>query len=232
MLGLDNIKACFATRDIESCLWALFDVASALIPAKKIVDVIEAIYKVVSRVAKFFDAAEAGARALKRLNGIVEKARKNGGKLPSFCPIPGKSKSAASFAAFSATPGTGSSRALSAAADPVKPPCLTKVGFNPKTWKAHWTSKKPMMEKLLGKKYPKWKDDEGAELLNDWFEMIRDGRFEFKGIATIKKDHDPGLIFRYNGHTLVLQMDGTFWTFLQDGGGMNPNDFQWLSGGM
>ncbi|WP_314244125.1 hypothetical protein [Streptomyces sp. DSM 40907] len=230
MLGLDNIKACFATRDVEPCLWALFDVASSLIPVKKIGDVIQGIYKVATRVYKFFDAAEAGARSLKRLKSLIEKARKAGGRLPAFCLAP-KSKSASASVGFSAT--AGSARMSSTADDPLKPPCLTKVGFYPNTWKEHWKRKKPMMEKLLGKKYPKWKDDEGAGLLDDWFQMITDGRFEFKGIATMKKDHDAGLVFRYQGHTLVLRMDGTFWTFLKDGGGgMNPADFHWLSGGL
>ncbi|MEU0670216.1 hypothetical protein ABZ508_32975 [Streptomyces lavendulocolor] len=229
MLGADNIKACLATREVESCLWALFDVASALIPVKKIGDVIEAIYTVVTRISKFFDAAEAGARSLKRLNALVEKVRKKGPSTP-LCLSPAKPKSVAKsagqrVAAFA--PGATGAGDVSAAADPVKPPCLTKIGTN-KNWKAHWQSKKSIMETHLGKKYPKWKEDEGAEMLDDWLEMIKSGRLKFQGVATIKKDQPPALIFQGEDLTLVLDMSGTFWSLLKGDTGF-VKSLQWIS---
>ncbi|MEU9415279.1 hypothetical protein [Streptomyces sp. NPDC048272] len=216
MLGLDNIKACFATRDVESCLWALFDVASALIPVKKIGDVIEAIYKVVTRVAKFFDAAEAGARALKRLDGIVEKARKHGPSVP-FCLV--KPKSLAGPARFT------TSAAGPAAQNAVpEPPCLKAVTRGPNL-KNHFRDHKGLAENLLGKKYAKWKTDEGQEYLDDMFELVTSGRAKFKGVGKLHKpDHDgtysDKLIFEGDGVTLVLKMDGEFQTLLESGKGM------------
>ncbi|MEU9983580.1 hypothetical protein [Streptomyces sp. NPDC050856] len=225
MLGADNIKACFATREIESCLWALFDVASALIPVKKIGDVIEAIYTVVTRISKFFDAAEVGARSLKRLNALVEKVRKKGPSAP-FCPSVAKPKSVAK-SAMQTAPGAAGARVALAADDPVKPPCLTKIGTN-KNWKAHWQSKKSIMEAHLSKKYPKWKEDEGAEMLDDWLEMIKSGRLKFQGVATIKKDQPPALIFQGEDLTLVLDMNGTFWSLLKGDTGF-VKSLQWIA---
>ncbi|MFG2619389.1 hypothetical protein ACGFXC_17440 [Streptomyces sp. NPDC048507] len=224
MLGLDNIKACFATREVESCLWALFDVASNLIPLKKVGDVIEAIYKVVTRVAKFFDAAEAGARSVKRLKSIIEKVRKNGHKVPQ-CLVPG-AKSAARTAPSPAV--DKGARAAIAADDPAVPPCITKITPGGNKWKDHWTRKRVYMERLLGKKYPKWKEDEGAELLDDMLGRITGGHWKFKGIATIKVNEPAGYVFQGDGLTLILRLDGSFYTLLEDGSGMITG-LQWVS---
>ncbi|MFD4911895.1 hypothetical protein ACFWNR_01535 [Streptomyces virginiae] len=217
MLGLDNIKACFATRDIESCLWALFDVASALIPAKKIVDVIEAIYKVVTRVAKFFDAAEAGARALKRLNGTIEKVRKSGPSV-AFCLVKPKSLAAPSrFAVSAAGPAAQN--------DVPEPPCLKAVTRGPNL-KDHFRDHKGLAEAVLGKKYGKWKTPEGGDqYLKDMFELVSTQRVKYKGVGKLHKaDHDgqhsDKLIFEGEGVTLVLKLDGEFQTLLESGKGM------------
>ncbi|MFG2487190.1 hypothetical protein ACGFSI_31100 [Streptomyces virginiae] len=217
MLGLDNIKACFATRDIESCLWALFDVASALIPAKKIVDVIEAIYKVVTRVAKFFDAAEAGARALKRLNGTIEKVRKSGPSV-AFCLV--KPKSLAAPARFAASTAGAAARN-----DVPEPPCLKAVARGPNL-KNHFRDHKGLAEAVLGKKYGKWKTPEGGDqYLKDMFELVSTQRLKYKGVGKLHKpDHDgqhsDKLIFEGEGVTLVLKLDGEFQTLLESGKGM------------
>ncbi|MFB7253820.1 hypothetical protein [Streptomyces nojiriensis] len=223
MLGLDNIKACFATREIEPCLWALFDVASSLIPIKKVGDVIEAIYKVTTRVYKFFDAAEAGARSLKRLKGIIEKVRKNGKTVP-VCLIKPKSL-AASGAFLKGTPG----RAVSAAqSETPEIPCIKSVTRGPNL-KNHFRDHKGLTEKLLGKKYGKWKEDEGQEFLDDLTQLVlKDQRLKFEGVGTLPRPDADGtysqkLIFRGEGLTVVLKPNGEFQTLLESGMGMDKS---------
>ena len=48
-----------------------------------------------------------------------------------------------------------------------------------------------MLEDVLGRKYPKWKDDEGATFLIDLLEMIRGGKLAYKGMGTLNKPQGP-----------------------------------------
>ncbi|MGW0364171.1 hypothetical protein [Streptomyces sp. NPDC002990] len=218
MLGLDNIKACFATRELESCLWALFDVASSLIPVKKVGDVIEAIYKVVTRVAKFFDAAEAGARALKRSNAIIEKVRKNGHQ-PPLCLVKPKAR-APQAASLMRTAG------LAAQSATPEVPCIKAITRGPNL-KNHFRDHKGLLENFLGKKYGKWKTDEGQEFLDDLTKLVlTDKRLKFEGMGTLPRPDADGaystkLIFRGEGLTVVLKPTGEFQTLLESGLGMD-----------
>ncbi|MFJ4968350.1 hypothetical protein [Streptomyces sp. NPDC088755] len=90
-----------------------------------------------------------------------------------------------------------------------------------KNFKAHYLKHKELLEDVLGKKYPKWKYDEGATFLVDLLEMIRSGKFKYEGIGTLNRDSGPGLIFRGQGLTLVLKAPGEFWTLLKSGTGMD-----------
>ncbi|MFE1555324.1 hypothetical protein ACFW6V_10065 [Streptomyces sp. NPDC058734] len=222
VLGLDNIKQCFATREVEPCLWALFDVASNAIPLKKVGDVIEAIYKVVTRVAKFFDAAEAGARAVKRLKSIIERVRKNGHQAP-LCLIKPKSLAGA---AVSASPASLKSTASAVAAgETPEPPCIKGITRGPNL-KNHFRDHRGLMENLLKKKYGKWKADEGQEFLDDIAKLVlKEQRLKFKGTGTLPRPDADGtystkLIFEGEGLTLVLKPDGEFQTLLESGVGM------------
>ena len=62
--------------------------------------------------------------------------------------------------------------------------CSIKPGKN---FKDHFIRHKGLLEDYLGKKYPKWKVDEGAEFLKD-IEILRDsGKLVHVGQGTIKK---------------------------------------------
>lgn len=77
LLGVNNVKRCFAEGDIESCLWSLVDVGSLVLMVGKIPAVSKAIVAVVSGVAKFFEKARWGKKILKSLREIIEKYRKS-----------------------------------------------------------------------------------------------------------------------------------------------------------
>ncbi|MEU9198413.1 hypothetical protein [Streptomyces hundungensis] len=214
VIGVNNVKRCAGEGDIESCLWAVVDIATLLTVVGKLPRVAAAIATVVSGIHKFFEAAEWGKRTLTWLRTIIEKARKVGHKLP-VCLTKGLvaqnrillSKSSMNSAQAAETPGL---------------PCLKAITAG-KNFKAHFLSKKALLEKLLGKKYPKWKDDEGMEFLSDLFELVRSGRLKYEGLGTIKVGHDAALIFRGEELTLVLRIDGEFWTLLENGSGMADN---------
>ncbi|WP_327326159.1 hypothetical protein OG735_29490 [Streptomyces sp. NBC_01210] len=76
VLGVNNVKRCFGQGDIESCLWALVDVASLVAVLGKIPAVSKAIVAITSGVAKFFEKAQWGRKILKQLKAIIEKYRK------------------------------------------------------------------------------------------------------------------------------------------------------------
>ena len=90
-----------------------------------------------------------------------------------------------------------------------------------KNFKPHYLKHRALLENKLGKKYPKWKDDEGAGFTKDLDEMISSGRLKDEGLGTLKKDQEAGRIFRGEGLTLVLKQDGEFWTLLESGTGMD-----------
>ncbi|MFJ1704204.1 LamG domain-containing protein [Kitasatospora sp. NPDC088346] len=97
--------------------------------------------------------------------------------------------------------------------------CLRLAITAGKNFKAHYLDHRALMEKVLGKKYPKWKTDEGAEFLGDLQEMIKSGRFKDEGLGTLNRDSGPGRVFRGEGLTLILTEGGEFWTLLQSGTG-------------
>ncbi|MCX4587129.1 hypothetical protein [Streptomyces sp. NBC_01481] len=66
----------------------------------------------------------------------------------------------------------------------------------------------------------------GAEFLADLFELVRSGRFKYKGMGTLPHPDADGtypakLIFRGEGLTMVLKPGGEWQTLLEAGAGMD-----------
>jgi len=77
------------------------------------------------------------------------------------------------------------------------------------------------LEKLLDKKYPKYKVDEGVQFIQDIQKIIRDRTVEFVGKGTLEKGGEVYNIFRGNGLTVILKASGEWVTLLQSGTGMD-----------
>jgi hypothetical protein len=88
-------------------------------------------------------------------------------------------------------------------------------------FKDHYLRHRKLIEDLLGKKYPKWKGDEGAEFARDLTSLINGNRLALVGRGTLAKDQPWSWIYRGEGLTLVLRQDGSFWTLLESGKGMD-----------
>ncbi|WP_152648568.1 RHS repeat-associated core domain-containing protein [Streptacidiphilus anmyonensis] len=88
-------------------------------------------------------------------------------------------------------------------------------------FKAHYLKHRSLLEKVLGKNYPKWKEDEGATFRKDLEDMISSGRLNSEGLGTFKVGHPAAQVFRGEGLTLLLRQDGEFWTLLESGAGMD-----------
>jgi RHS repeat-associated protein len=112
---------------------------------------------------------------------------------------------------------------------------LTAYAPNPWTWidplglnctaganfKDHFLRHKALLERLLGKKYPKWSATHGAEFLQDIDKLIADGTLTHVGQGTLKKGQPPMNIFRGQGLTLVTKPGGEFVTLLESGKGLD-----------
>ena len=91
-----------------------------------------------------------------------------------------------------------------------------------KNFKDHYIRHKGLLEKLMGKKYPKYKDsNNGMEFLQDLSKLIKDGSLEYQGLGTLKKGAEPMNIYRGKGLTLVTKTNGEFVTLLERGIGMD-----------
>ncbi|PIT13102.1 RHS repeat domain-containing protein [Snodgrassella alvi] len=104
--------------------------------------------------------------------------------------------------------------------------CSIKSGKN---FKDHFIRHKGILERYFGKKYPKWKVDEGAEFLKD-IETLRDsGKLIHVGQGTLKKGQPLMEIYRGEGMTYVAKKlpDGTeeFVTLIESGKGMDLGIF-------
>jgi hypothetical protein len=84
-----------------------------------------------------------------------------------------------------------------------------------------------LLEKLLGKHYPKWKVDFGTEFLRDLDGLIQSGRLRYLGKGTLKAGQPWGHIFEGEGLTLILRGDGSYWTLMKSGEGL-ANTIQML----
>ena len=108
----------------------------------------------------------------------------------------------------------------------IDPLGLTGCSIKPgKNFKDHFIRHKGLLEKYLGKKYPKWKVNEGAEFLKD-IEMLRDsGKLVYIGQGTIKKGQPLMEIYRGEGMTYISKKlpNGTeeFVTLIESGKGMD-----------
>ena len=100
--------------------------------------------------------------------------------------------------------------------------CSISAGKN---FKDHFIRHKDILEKYFGKKYPKWKVNEGADFLKD-IETLRDsGKLTHVGQGTIKKGQPVMEIYRGEGMTYVSKKlpNGTeeFVTLIESGKGMD-----------
>ncbi len=218
LVGVNDLKRCLGEGDVESCLWTLVNVAAIAVVFLKFKAVSKAIATVSSGIGKFFDKAEWGKRTLNRLRKLIEEVRKAGHKAP-FCLVKAATgvsvRTSGSKVATGTYAGYRSGGAVVTAADDGAP-CLKAVTAG-RNFRTHYLKHRALMEKILNKKYPKWKEDEGAAFLSDLFELIRSGRLRYEGLGTLKKDQPAGLIFRGEGVTLVLETNGNFWTLLEAG---------------
>jgi phage-related protein len=106
---------------------------------------------------------------------------------------------------------------------------LSRSGHAPPTevrsegvrFKDHYLRHRKLLEDLLGKKYPKWKGDEGAEFLRDLKSLLDSNRLKLVGRGTLAKGEPWAWIYRGEGVTLVLRQDGSFWTLLKTGEGLD-----------
>lgn len=76
LLGVDNVRNCFGTGDIESCLWALVDVGSLVLAVGKLPAVGKAIVRVSSGVGKFLEATSRAKKNLDRFRKLAEDLKK------------------------------------------------------------------------------------------------------------------------------------------------------------
>ncbi|MGW8669458.1 hypothetical protein [Streptomyces niveus] len=106
VFGIDNMVNCVSTRDIESCLWALFDLASVAIGVLKAPKVIKAIDNVAGGIDSFYESSRTAKRAVERYRELIEKLKKGPEENPKppTCPTP---KQASARSSLSAAPGGG-----------------------------------------------------------------------------------------------------------------------------
>ncbi|MDH6627558.1 hypothetical protein M2271_005384 [Streptomyces sp. LBL] len=73
VLGVNNVRRCLGSFDIESCLWSLVDAASLLVVVGKLPAVSKAIYRVMSGIGKFFEQSRTATKTLQWLRKVIEK---------------------------------------------------------------------------------------------------------------------------------------------------------------
>ena len=88
-------------------------------------------------------------------------------------------------------------------------------------FKDHFIRHKNLLENVLNKKYPKFKTDLGKEFITDLSEMIKSGRLKYTGMSTLAKGQDYLMIFRGEGLTAAVKLDGEWVTLLKAGEGMD-----------
>jgi hypothetical protein len=76
VLGVNNVKRCVSSGDVESCLWALVDAASLATVITKIGPLAKAVVTVGSRISQFFDKAEQGKRLVTQFKAVIERVRR------------------------------------------------------------------------------------------------------------------------------------------------------------
>ncbi len=90
-----------------------------------------------------------------------------------------------------------------------------------KNVKEHYISHKSLLEKLLGKKYPRWKESNTAEaFLKDLSNMIDDDRFQFVYKSTAEKGGEILNIYKGEGLVVATKTNNEWVTLLEDGKGM------------
>ncbi|HEX8626755.1 MAG TPA: hypothetical protein VF755_01105 [Catenuloplanes sp.] len=236
LTGIGDIKSCILDGNVVACIWALV----GLLPFGKMLNAVGDMVKLVPKLLKFLDMVKA---ARKKADELLEKAReklklkgcKGSGKPRLAAPsrfADGTNSGKSTQTTFirlgkkqgvgaQALGGSGAARASQADDPPI--PCFGAAGItagsNLSRFKKHYLDHRALLEKALGKTYPKWKGDEGAEFLNDLHEMVKSGKLKYNGLGTLAKDQPAGHVFRGEGVTLVLRTNGEFWTLLTTGAG-------------
>ncbi|XVU26649.1 LamG domain-containing protein [Actinoplanes sp. CA-054009] len=207
VIGYTDAKECFTKGDIEGCIWTAVNAVSIVLLVGKIPAVSAAIVRISGGVTRFFEAAAAGKRSIDRLRNIIARAKKLPDPKVPFCSV---------------KKGAAAKAAASTAADPT-PPCFAVITRDKdiKRFKNHWKDHKALLEKLLNKHYPKWRVDEGQSFLDDIHEVIKSGRVKYIGPHQLNSTSDVGHLYRGEGITIAIHQDGTFWTLLKSGVGMD-----------
>ncbi len=90
-----------------------------------------------------------------------------------------------------------------------------------KNLKEHYKSHKGLLEKLLGKKYPKFKQSNNAEaFLNDLSGLINSGKMKYVYKSTAQKNGDILKIYKGDGLVVATKLNDEWVTLLEDGKGM------------
>lgn len=87
-------------------------------------------------------------------------------------------------------------------------------------FKEHFIKHKKILEKTIGKKYPKYKSH-GQEFLSDIGKLIDEGTVKYVGKGTLKKGQPAVKIYRGNDITVVIKENGEFVTLLESDKGMD-----------
>ncbi|KAF0866039.1 hypothetical protein [Pseudomonas sp. LD120] len=94
-----------------------------------------------------------------------------------------------------------------------------------KNFKDHFIRHKGILENYLGKKYPKWKVNEGSDFLTDIENLKISGKLTHIGQGTLKKGQPAMEIYKGEGMTYVGKNlpNGTeeFVTLIESGKGMD-----------
>jgi hypothetical protein len=131
------------------------------------------------------------------------------------------------FISFASSGGGGGNSGGSGNNTPPEPEQVTRPGPGDKKWKdykEHYIHHRSLLERVLGKHYPKWKVDFGDEFLQDLTQMIESGDFQHQGVGTLKADTAIVHVYRdaVNGLTLILRTNpnGEYQTLLVTGEGL------------
>ncbi|MER7106686.1 hypothetical protein [Streptomyces sp. NPDC000229] len=117
VIGVDNLKKCFGSGDVESCLWSFVDVASIGLVIGKAPAVAKAIYRVATGITKFLDDVAQAKHTLDRLRKVLDTLRK--GSQPLKCLVSIADDLAGAVAAAPRKSGPAPAAAQAAAASKV-----------------------------------------------------------------------------------------------------------------
>ncbi|MFR9796987.1 hypothetical protein ACL02U_13915 [Streptomyces sp. MS06] len=71
VLGVNDVRRCIGSGDIESCFWSIIDIGSLIVAVGKLPAVSKAVVKVTTGIAKFFEESRTAAKTLKWLRKVI-----------------------------------------------------------------------------------------------------------------------------------------------------------------